>query len=92
MIQLIVPPENRNIDPVRFFQNRIRVSLDNFPFWIDEDRLFSLLDNDQKRTYLTSKRKEKLILAIGESTARKMIEVGYSKNKKGFLANLPKTT
>lgn len=87
MVQLSIS-ENRNTDPVRFFRNRVRIFLGQdlqYPFWVDESSLFSLLNDDQKRTYLMEKRGKVLILSIGPKEARKIVEIGDTKQSKSMI-------
>lgn len=79
MVHLLVS-ENRNTDPVRFFNNRVRVFLGedySCKFWIDEDILFSHLDSEQKKTYLLSKRGIPLEFSLNPRIARKLVESGH---------------
>lgn len=89
MVHLLVS-ESRNTDPVRFFNNRIRVLLGedySLQFWVDEDVLFSYLDNDQKKSYLLEKRGKPLELTVSPKIAKRLIESGHVvKGKRAALS------
>lgn len=91
MVNVLVS-EKRNVDPVRFYQNKIRVFLGfnyQYGIWVDEDRLFSFLDDDQKRAYLLSKRGTSLELELSAPTVRRLVETGYTmKGRREVLAML----
>lgn len=90
MVHLLVS-ENRNTDPVRFFQNRIRVFIGDdyaYGFWVDEDRLFSLLGDEQKRFYLTEKRGKPLEFVLEVEIVRKIVETGFVVHRKKELLNI----
>lgn len=91
MVSVLVS-EKRNVDPVRFYRNKIRVLLGldyKYSIWVDEDRLFSLLDDGQKRAYLLSKRGVPLELELSSHLARRLVETEYSvKSRKSILEML----
>lgn len=91
MVNVLVS-EKRNVDPVRFYQNKIRVFLGldyQYGVWVDEDRLFSFLDDNQKRTYLLGKRGVPLELELSAPTVRRLVETGYTmKGRKEVLEML----
>jgi len=90
MINILIT-ENRSSDPVRFFRNRVRVFVCkdyDYGFWVDEDRLFSLLDLDQKKEYLTEK-EGSLDLQVTREVAEDIVNIGFTPypHKKQALLN-----
>lgn len=80
MIELLVS-ENRSFDPVRFYRNRVRVFIDRdytYGLWVDEDLLFDLLSEAQKKQYLTDRTTQGLYFGVTKETAQKIIEIGHS--------------
>jgi len=86
MIELYVS-ENKSFDPFRFCMNRVRVFLDRdyrYGLWIDEDKLFDLLSDEQKKQYLTDRSTEGMYYKVPKEIAQKILERGhtpYSKQK-----------
>lgn len=84
MIDLLIT-ENRSKDPVRFARNRTRVFLSkgySYGLWVYEDRLFGLLNLEQKRDYLLEPPGKTLTLRISLETARKLVRVGCTISEK----------
>lgn len=80
MIELLVS-EHKSFDPVRFYNNRVRVFVDRnyqYGLWIDEDRLFDLLTQEQKKQYLTDRTTEGMRYFLSREVAQKVIDLGYS--------------
>ena len=88
MVHLLVS-EGRNTDPVRFFRSRVRVFVGEdyaYGFWVDEDVLFSYLDGDQKKDYMTKKKGAPLELTIDRRLVQRLVETDYAiKGKKEIL-------
>ena len=88
MVHLLVS-EGRNTDPVRFSHNRVRVHIGedySYGFWVDEDVLFSYLNPDQKKEYLTKKKGSPLELTIERPVVQQMVEKDYTiKGKKEII-------
>lgn len=88
MVHLLVS-EGRNTDPVRFFRSRVRVYVGEdyaYGFWVDEHVLFSYLDDEQKRYYLTKKKAAPLELTIERRLVQRLVETDYTiKGKREIL-------
>jgi hypothetical protein len=93
MVHLLVS-EGRNTDPVRFFRSRVRVYVGEdyaYGFWVDEDVLFSFLDIDQKKEYLTKKKGIPLELTIERRLVQRLVETDHTiKGKREILRFLSK--
>jgi hypothetical protein len=87
MIELCVS-ENKSFDPFRFYRNRVRVFLDRdyrYGLWIDEDKLFDLLSDEQKKQYLNDRSTEGMYYEITREVAEEVLETGHSPYKKQKL-------
>lgn len=87
MIELCVS-ENKSFDPFRFYRNRVRVFLDKdyrYGLWIDEDKLFDLLSDEQKKQYLNDRSTEGRYYEITREVAQEVLETGHSLYKKQKL-------
>ena len=86
MFELCVS-ENKSFDPTRFYRNRVRVFLNRdyrYGLWIDEDKLFDLLSDEQKKQYLTDRTTQGMYYEVSKEIAQKVLEQGhtpYSKQK-----------
>ena len=87
MIELCVS-ENKSFDPFRFCRNRVRVFLDRdyrYGLWIDEDYLFDLLSDEQRKQYLTDRSTQGMYYQISKEVAQQVLDQGHSPYKKQKL-------
>lgn len=89
MVEITIS-ENKNYDPVKFFNNRVRVFV-NQDFekgvWIDEDVLFKILPKTQKKKYLTDRGPNSRSFKVGPKIARRVVKMGYSSKGKPKVGN-----
>ncbi len=79
MVEITIS-ENKSYDPVKFFNNRVRVSI-NPEFekgvWIDEDVLFEILPKTQKKKYLTDRTPKGRKFKVSPKVVTQVIAKGY---------------
>lgn len=79
MVEITVS-ENKNHDPVRFFNNKVRVSVSQDiekSVWIDEDVLFGILPKTQKKRYLTDRTEKGRKFKVSPKIVTQVIAKGY---------------
>jgi hypothetical protein len=79
MVEITIS-ENKNHDPVRFFNNKVRVSVNEGNekgVWIDEDVLFELLPRAQKKKYLTDRTPKGRKFKVSPKVVTQVIAKGY---------------
>lgn len=89
LIKILVS-ENKSRDPVRFYRNRVRVYAGNdynYGLWVEEDRLFDYLNDEDKKTYLTTS-SQTVKVSLSLSNFEKLLSTSSSPYGRTTLLNL----
>lgn len=88
LIKILVS-ENKSRDPVRFYRNRVRIYAGedySYGLWVEEDRLFEYLGDEDKRNYLATT-SQTIQVNLGFSNFEKLLNTSSSPYGRTTLLN-----